>query len=104
MRLTYGEQLRRARHRAGWSLHRLADFLGTTEAQLSRVETGVRPPFDERITFQAADALGVGRWGLAAAAVAHAGWTDTARLLERAVAGHDEPYQTGKGMDIDAEA
>lgn len=95
MKRVFGERLRRARVSAGWSLRRLSALLDVSEAQVCRVEGGLRPPFGEEQTIRAADALGVGRWGLVAAALKEIGWPETARMLSMATEGLDAPVAPG---------
>lgn len=78
---TYGDTLRACRRRARWTLRQLADAVGLSEAQVSRVETGARPPLDERRTARAARLLGTSRWPLYIAAVRQAGWPEAADAL-----------------------
>ncbi|MGW4139371.1 helix-turn-helix domain-containing protein [Streptomyces mirabilis] len=89
----FGDLLRKARLRAGFSRDRLAAATRTSKGLVQGLEEGMRPP-SVTMAGRLVEVLGLDDWD---AAIVHAAAVDDAALRTRAGVRHTRPRQSRKG-------
>jgi transcriptional regulator with XRE-family HTH domain len=94
-----GRAIRRSRLDAGWSQRELAEHLGTSQAAISRLESGSGPHLDARLASAALDLLGI-RMQLDGATLGLAGRREQRDLVHAKCCGHGARRLGGLGWEV----
>jgi transcriptional regulator with XRE-family HTH domain len=94
-----GSVIRTSRIEHGWSQRELADRLGTTQSEISRMESGIRHHLDVRLASAALDLLGI-RMQLDGATLGLAGRREQRDLVHSRCCGHVARQLGGLGWEV----